>query len=202
MEEIPGDRRVLSNNNRKSSSFSFFKINEHIFDKITEISQLKGSTESIHVKLTLLEKIITRCERMIGKGQMVLLKLVLIPILLFVLNLVVKVTLRKLFKIKKEDFSSEYINETHYSIDKIITIIFFIVFLLLLYLLSYKDLSPNMFLFVMLLMVATSSGIRTYFEWKYERESKQFILIIGEMLLLVIIVLFILQFDLIGFLSN
>jgi hypothetical protein len=120
-------------------------------------------------------------------------KFSLIVIIVFILISIVKLVLRKLFKIekvKREWFSYNHINELHGKIDKwirITTTVNMIVFSWVLIFYS-KDLL-YLFLIGLVFFTVVDYGVRAFFEWKHSEYPKQAILTMAEMLILVTAIL-------------
>lgn len=128
-------------------------------------------------------------------------KFCLIVVIVFVLISIVKLLLRNLLKIdkvKKEFFSFNYINELHRKIDKVsrtfsaITLI--TSYVLLFY---YEDLIYLILIAVIFFMVLDYL-VRAFFEWKYTKYSKQYILTLAEMFLILIAIIIVFEFKLLG----
>jgi hypothetical protein len=106
---------------------------------------------------------------------------------------IVKLILRKLFKIeklKKDWFSYNHINELHGKIDKwirIITPITLISFSW--FLLFYNEDLIYLFLIGVVFFTVVDYGVRAFFEWKHSEYPKQAILTMAEMLILVTAIL-------------
>jgi len=129
-------------------------------------------------------------------------KFVLIGAFAFVLIEIVKVLLRKLFKIekvKKELFSFNHVNELHRKIDKVLRIISTITLISLSYVLLfyYEDLIYLLLIAVIVFMILDYL-VRAFFEWKSEKHRKQSILTLTEMLLTVATILIVIKFNLLG----
>jgi hypothetical protein len=116
-------------------------------------------------------------------------KFSLIVIIVFILISIVKLVLRKLFKIekvKREWFSYNHINELHGKIDKwirITTTISLISFSWVL--LFYNEDLMYLFLIGIVFFTVVDYGVRAFFEWKHSEYPKQAILTMAEMLILV-----------------
>jgi hypothetical protein len=120
-------------------------------------------------------------------------KFSIIVIIVFILISIVKLVLRKLFKIekvKREWFSYNHINDLHGKIDKwirITTTVNMIVFSWVLIFYS-KDLL-YLFLIGVVFFTVVDYGVRAFFEWKHSEYPKQAILTMAEMLILVTAIL-------------
>ncbi|WP_233190384.1 MULTISPECIES: DUF4181 domain-containing protein [unclassified Sporosarcina] len=121
---------------------------------------------------------------------------------MFAVNSLLKAILRKLLKIekvKKEFFSYNHINELHRKIDKGLRI-FSTISLITLYtvlLFYYEDLI-YLFFFVVLAFAILDFMITAFFEWKYTLYPKQSILTLTEMLVIIVAVIIVVQFNLLG----
>ena len=117
-------------------------------------------------------------------------------LILFVLNTIVKLLLRKILKIEKEKkpfFSYNHINELHGKIDWTIRITFMIALIVINSLIIIEDYS------IYLIIIASSFfyivldyAVRAFFECKYSQNPKQYILTISEgvLNLIAIIIMF------------
>lgn len=126
----------------------------------------------------------------------------IIIVCMFAVNSLLKAILRKLLKIekvKKEFFSYNHINELHRKIDKGLRI-FSTISLITLYtvlLFYYEDLI-YLFFFVVLAFAILDFMITAFFEWKYTLYPKQSILTLTEMLVIIVAVIIVVQFNLLG----
>lgn len=125
-----------------------------------------------------------------------------IIVCMFAVNSLLKAILRKLLKIekvKKEFFSYNHINELHRKIDKGLRI-FSTISLITLYtvlLFYYEDLI-YLFFFAVLAFAILDFMITAFFEWKYTLYPKQSILTLTEMLVIIVAVIIVVQFNLLG----
>ncbi|PUB09982.1 DUF4181 domain-containing protein [Paenisporosarcina sp. OV554] len=126
----------------------------------------------------------------------------LIAIIVFVLISIVKLLLRKLFKIetvKKEFFSYNHINEIHRKIDKGLRIFSIITLILLSFvLLFYFEDFIYLILIGPIVFMLLDYMVRAFFEWKYTQYPKQSILTLTEMFLIVIAIIIVIEFKLLG----
>lgn len=126
----------------------------------------------------------------------------IIIVCMFAVNSLLKAILRKLLKIekvKKEFFSYNHINELHRKIDKGLRI-FSTISLITLYtvlLFYYEDLI-YLFFFAVLAFAILDFMITAFFEWKYTLYPKQSILTLTEMLVIIVAVIIVVQFNLLG----
>lgn len=128
-------------------------------------------------------------------------KLALFVLVVFGLNMVVKLLLRKALKIEKEKkpfFSYNHINNLHRKIDwgmRGTSVIVIIITNMLVIVENY----PNYFLLLPIFIIVLDYPIRAFFERKYSQNPKQYILTISEgVLMLLVLVIFIqLNYDLI-----
>lgn len=130
----------------------------------------------------------------------------LFVIIVFCLISIVKLLLRNLLKIdkvKKEFFSFNYINELHRKIDKGLRTLSAITLITLTYVLLfyYEDLIYLILIPVIVFMVLDYM-VRAFFEWKYTQHSKQSILTLAEMCLILLAIIFVFEFQLLGPLLN
>ncbi|MEL3971663.1 DUF4181 domain-containing protein [Rossellomorea oryzaecorticis] len=111
----------------------------------------------------------------------------------FMLISIVKLVLRKLFKIekvKREWFSYNHINELHGKIDMwigVITSISLVSFSW--FLLFYNEDLMYLFLIVAGFFTMVDYGVKAFFEWKHSEFPKQAILTMAEMTILVTAIL-------------
>lgn len=137
---------------------------------------------------------------------MVWLRFGIIVLIMVILIGTVKYVLRKAFKIKKvrrKFFSYHHINELHRKVDWIVRIASAIVFFISFIYIMNTNPNPNPvypMLIVIILIGILNAMIRGYFEWKHSEEPKQAILTIAEILLIVIAVGIIINYDLLGLL--
>jgi hypothetical protein len=112
-------------------------------------------------------------------------KIVVFFLVLLVIRHIVEVFLRKIYKIEEDDFRNDdgSVNDTHYGINLILGVVFFVVTILLDYLLGKNVVTPNELVGWFVLLLSIGTCIKIYFEWKYEFESKQFILSIGNLMI-------------------
>ncbi|WP_430786966.1 DUF4181 domain-containing protein [Virgibacillus flavescens] len=129
------------------------------------------------------------------------LKLGLITIIVFVVISLVKLILRRIFKIervKKEFFSYSYINDLHRKVDKSINIISTITLFIIFFVVFFYD-EPIVLLPIGLLFFqGLEESVRAFFEWKHSEYPKQAILTVTEMLLVLTVITVVIQFELLG----
>jgi hypothetical protein len=116
-------------------------------------------------------------------------KFSIVVIIVFILISIVKLVLRKLFKIekiKREWFSYNHINDLHGKIDKWIRITTTVNMIVFSWVLVFygKDLL-YLFLIGVVFFAVVDYGVRAFFEWKHSEYPKQAILTVAEMLILV-----------------
>ncbi len=129
-------------------------------------------------------------------------KLAIFFVALYVLNFIVKFCLRKVFKIQNEDFGDDediHYSDTHHNINLIFKIFVIIAILLLPYLTNKNLISPNLYVAGIVLICIIGLSIKIYYEWKYEYPSKNFILYIWNLLLVIIVGGAVIKFDLIHY---
>lgn len=132
------------------------------------------------------------------------LNFVLLVLIVFIFISVVKLILKRTFKIeveKKKFFSYNHINKLHGKIDWTIRIFSSFTLIILLYLILYQGYSIYFFLIAMAIFTGTEYIVQAIFEWKYSQNPKQSILTISEMVILIIAIIIIIQFNLFGILS-
>ena len=126
---------------------------------------------------------------------MIWLKLAFFLLIVFVLNTIVKLLLRKLLKIEKEKkyfFSYNHINELHRKIDWAIRITSTIAFIVINILIIIEDYSINLIINASFFYIVLDYAVRAFFECKYSQNPKQYILTISEgaLILIAIIIMF------------
>ncbi|QBP42767.1 DUF4181 domain-containing protein [Paenisporosarcina antarctica] len=117
----------------------------------------------------------------------------------FIVTTVVKHFLRKILNIekeKKEFFSYNHINKLHGKIDWVIRISSMLLIIIISSLSIYQQYPLTFFLIAMIIYIGIDQGVRAFFEWKYSQNPKQYILTISEMIVLMISILTIMQFNL------
>ncbi len=133
---------------------------------------------------------------------MVWIKLGLIIVVFSIIISIVKLILRKIFKIektKKEFFSYNYINDVHRKIDKWIKNITAITLAVLIFVqLSFYDEYTYLFPVGSVIFFVLGSAVRVFFEWKHSANPKQAILTITEMFLGAIAMILVIQYILHG----
>ena len=125
----------------------------------------------------------------------------LLLVVLFILISLLKFSLRKLFKIKKEKkelFSYNHINKLHQKVDWFVRGVTMLALVVILYLTMFKGYPVSFFLIALILLTAIDYSVRTFFEWKYSDNPKQSILTIAEMAVLVLVFAAVFQFDLLN----
>ncbi|MCK1999572.1 DUF4181 domain-containing protein [Psychrobacillus psychrodurans] len=114
---------------------------------------------------------------------MIWIKLLFFLLIVFVLNTIVKLLLRKLLAIEKEKksfFSYNHINELHRKIDWAIRITSMITFIVINYLIIIKDHSIKLIITASFFYILLDYAVRTFFEYRYSQNPKQYILTISE----------------------
>lgn len=122
-------------------------------------------------------------------------------LILYVLIWLMKFSLSKVFKIKKEKqdwFSYNHVNKAHKQVDWFIRILTLIVQMTCLYLVLYEEYSIVFFLVPLFLLLVGSYSVKAFFEWKFSDNPKQSILTIGEMVIFAAVLTIIIQFDLLN----
>ncbi|WP_017380545.1 DUF4181 domain-containing protein [Paenisporosarcina sp. TG-14] len=125
--------------------------------------------------------------------------LVYFVLITFIVTTVVKHFLRKILNIekeKKEFFSYNHINKLHGKIDWVIRISSMLMIIIISSLSIYQQYPLSFFLIAMIIYIGIDYGVRAFFEWKYSQNPKQSILTISEMIVLMISILTIMQFNL------
>ena len=125
--------------------------------------------------------------------------LVYFVLTIFIVTTVVKHLLRKILKIekeKKEFFPYNHINKLHGKIDWVIRISSMLMLIIISSMSIYQQYPLTFFLIAMIIYIGIDYGVRVFFEWKYSQNPKQSILTISEMIVLMISILTIMQFNL------
>lgn len=130
---------------------------------------------------------------------MIWLNFILVVLVTFALIVAVRILLRKAFnieKVKKEFLSYNHINDLHKKIDWTIRVTTAIVLIIILYWITFRDYSENIFLIALIISNGISFMVKAFFEWRYTQNPKQSILTISEMFILVLVLIVIIQSDL------
>ncbi|EPD52053.1 DUF4181 domain-containing protein [Paenisporosarcina sp. FSL H8-0542] len=129
---------------------------------------------------------------------MFLIKLALFVLIVFGLNVVVKLLLKKVLKIEKEKnsfFSYNHINNLHRKIDwgiRITSIITIIITNILVIVENY----PNYLLLIPIFCIGLDYPVRAFFERKYSQNPKQYILTLSEGVIMLLAIVIVIQFNL------
>lgn len=122
-----------------------------------------------------------------------------IVLIVFAINSIVKLLLRKLFKIEKEKkpfFSYNHINELHKKIDWISRITSAIVLIVTNTLIIIEGYSINLILIATTFYIVLDCTVRAFFECKYSKNPKEYILTISEGVLYLLAITIVIYFDL------
>lgn len=130
------------------------------------------------------------------------------PVMLFLIVLLLIVNtfgfvIRKLLGVeRKKWFSYNHINERHKKLDWSVRIIFMSLFLISSYYMINNDTFgiPWYFetWFILIVFLITSELLRTYIEWKYAENRKDFVATFAEMLFMISIVYLTITTDFFG----
>ncbi|WP_313238391.1 DUF4181 domain-containing protein [Sporosarcina ureae] len=130
----------------------------------------------------------------------IFLKLAIIFIVTFALMYVAKSLMRRMFdipKVSEDDPSRNYVKQLHREVDKPFRdYSFVILFLVLVVDLVYVSESYNLFIVTVIIFVFVRMMIRAFFEWKYSKFPKQFILTLTEIFVLLVVVIVVVKFNL------
>lgn len=130
----------------------------------------------------------------------ILIRYVLIIVVIFVAMLFAKVLMRKVFRIEKvsgEAASYKYVNPLHRQVNKTYrNFAVVILFVILIVDVVYFDESLYLFIGALFLSTLTQMLMKAFFEWKYAKTPKQFLLTLTEIVVLVVAVVVVLQFGL------
>ncbi|QBP42062.1 DUF4181 domain-containing protein [Paenisporosarcina antarctica] len=124
-------------------------------------------------------------------------KLALFVLIVFGLNMVVKLLLRKVLKIEKEKkpfLSYNHINNLHKKIDwamRITSVIVIIITNMLVIVENY----PNYFLLLPIFIIGLDYPVRAFFERKYSQNPKQYILTLSEGVIVLLALAIVIQFN-------
>lgn len=134
---------------------------------------------------------------------MIWIKLAFFVLIVFVLNIVVKLILRKILNIEKEKksfFSYNHINELHRKIDWAMRFTYMIVFIVINSLIIIEDYPINLILIAVFFYILLDYAIRAFFEYKYLENPKQYILTISEGVLFLLTIVIVIKFYLLDLL--
>jgi len=126
-------------------------------------------------------------------------KFAFIVLIVFVLDAIVKLLLRKSLKIekgKKSFFSYNHINELHRKIDWAIRITSTIVLIVTNILVIIEGYSINLLLITLIFYLVLDYTVRAIFECKYSKNPKQYILTVSEGFLFLLAIVIVIYFDL------
>lgn len=119
-------------------------------------------------------------------------------------NVAVKLILRKVLKIEKEKnsfFSYNHLNDLHRKIDwgiRIISVITIITTNILVVFENY----PNYFLLLPIFLIGLDYPVRAFFERKYAKNPKQYMLTLSEGVLMLLAIVIFIQFNFSLFISQ
>ncbi len=128
---------------------------------------------------------------------MILVKLVIFVLIVFGVIVGVKLILRKVLKIEKEKkpfFSYNHLNDLHRKIDwgiRITSAITIIITNILVVTENY----PNYFLLIPIFLIGLDYPVRAFFERKYSKNPKQYILTLSEGVLIFLALVIVIQFN-------
>ena len=127
---------------------------------------------------------------------MLWIKFALIVGIVFVCIFIAKLLFRKIFKIKKEFFSHNHINELHKKVDKGLKLFSTVTMGLLLGVMwFYFEVFSYLFFIAIIFFAVLDYLVRAFFEWKYTQYPKQSILTLTEMFLILIAAVVVFQFN-------
>lgn len=128
------------------------------------------------------------------------LRLVLIFIVTFALMYIAKSLMRMIFnipKVSEDDPSQNYVKQLHREVDKPFKdYSLVILFVVLVIDLVYFSNSFNLFIITVLIFTFIRMMIRAFFEWKYSKYPKQFVLTLTEIFILLAVVIVVAKFNL------
>ena len=121
-----------------------------------------------------------------------------IIISIIIVNFAIHGVLRKIYKIeKKKIFSYNHVNSLHRKLDWIVRIANAVVLFIVLYFSVFHNYSINLMLLATSGFIVLQGSIQVYFECKKSATPKHSILTISDVLLGVIIITLLIQFDVI-----
>jgi len=125
----------------------------------------------------------------------------LLVLIVFLFNLLIRICLRRLFKIERDKqkwLSYKHINKLHRKVDWTVSVITLIILVVALYFLNAREYSINAYLITGLLLTLPQIGVKAFFEWRYSKVQKLFILTVSDMLIFTIAILSVIQLDLLN----
>lgn len=125
-------------------------------------------------------------------------KLLLLVAIIFLMSFLIKITLTKVFEIEQKSYLKTVANNTQKSINIAVDAILILIFLLLIYLQKIDVISWMLFFGIVFFLGAIRLFTQGYFWWKNDKESRYFVLCIGEALFYIIVGIAIWQFDILG----
>ena len=133
-----------------------------------------------------------------------MIKLVIFVLIVLGVNVAVKLILRKVLKIEKEKnsfFSYNHLNDLHRKIDwgiRISSVITIITTNILVVFENY----PNYFLLLPIFLIGLDYPVRAFFERKYAKNPKQYMLTLSEGVLMLLAIVIFIQFNFSLFISQ
>ncbi|MFJ7826414.1 DUF4181 domain-containing protein [Psychrobacillus sp. NPDC096623] len=118
---------------------------------------------------------------------------------MFVINSLFKLLLRKSFNIEKEKksfYPNKHFNEWHRKIDWFIRITSLIAFIFTTNLIFIEGYSINVLLITSFFYIGIDYFVRAFFERKFSRNTKQYILTISEGIIIMLALFIVFKFDL------
>ncbi|WP_093061004.1 DUF4181 domain-containing protein [Psychrobacillus sp. OK028] len=134
-----------------------------------------------------------------GGGHLIWVNFAFIVLVVLVLNTFFKLLFRKSFNIEKEQgsfFSNKHFNEWHRKIDWGIRFTSFIAFIFTTNLIFIEGYSINVLLITSFCYIGIDYVVRAFFERKFARNTKQYILTISEGVIIMLALLIVFKFDL------
>ncbi|CAM4249936.1 DUF4181 domain-containing protein [Bacillus manliponensis] len=102
---------------------------------------------------------------------------VIFVVVMFIALLFLEKLLRRKWDIPRKSITERYVNKTHKWIDIGIITIYLMLGLTSIFILENFMLS----FYMMVAFLVTQWTVRTWMEWKYDRESKEYVITIGSM---------------------
>ena len=130
---------------------------------------------------------------------MIWVKFALIMLIVYVLNTIVKFIFRKVFNIvkdKKSFFSNNYFNDWHRKMDSALRITSLIALIVTTILIFIEGYSINILLITALVFIGLDFAIKAFFERKFSKNPKQYMLTVSEGILILLATLIVFKFGL------
>ena len=130
---------------------------------------------------------------------MIWVKFALIVLIVYVLNTIVKFIFRKVFNIEKDKksfFSNNYFNDWHRKMDSALRITSLIALIVTTILIFIEGYSINILLITALVFIGLDFAIKAFFERKFSKNPKQYMLTVSEGILILLATFIVFKFGL------